>query len=76
MDDFVIVNASQEDMYRVYMYCEEKLQAELIGGTTRSVAEVNNLTRAMYKLREAALKKQPGEDFSPPSDALISLVPL
>lgn len=65
MDDCVIVYASQEDLYRVYMYCEEKLQAELINGTTRSVEEVNNLTRAMYKLREAALQKLPGEDYSP-----------
>lgn len=66
MDDCVIVYASQEALYRVYLYCEAKLQEELIHGTTRSVEEVNALTRAMYKLREAALKKQPGEDFSPP----------
>ena len=65
MDDCVIVYASQEAMYRVYLYCEEKLQEELIHGTTKSVAEVNALTRAMYKLREAALQKLPGEDFSP-----------
>lgn len=66
MDDCVIVYATQEALYRVYMYCEEKLQAELTSGTTRSVAEINRLTRAMYALREAALQKLPGEDFSPP----------
>lgn len=77
MDDCVIVYATQEDLYRVYMYCEEKLQEELNSGTTRSVAEINRLTRAMYAMREAALQKMPGEDFSPPTcDGLISLVPL
>lgn len=67
MDDCVTVNASQEDLYRVYMYCEEKLQEELIKGTTRSVAEINALTQAMYALREAALQKLPGETAAPPA---------
>lgn len=66
MDDCMIIYALQEDLYRVYMYCEEKLQEELIHGTTRSVAEINKLTRTMYALREASLRKLPGEDYSPP----------
>lgn len=67
MDDCVLVYASQEDLYRVYMYCEEKLLEELIKGTSRSVAEINNLTRAMYALRKAALQKMPGETAAPPN---------
>lgn len=61
----VLVNAQPEDLYRLFLFAEERLQDNLRLGTRMPAEELYKLMQTMYAMRDAALALQPGEEVSP-----------
>lgn len=66
--DGVLVDAQQEDLYRVFLFCEERMADNLQHGTAMPPEELYRLMKAMYALRDAALRAQEGEQIAPASN--------
>lgn len=63
----VTVKAQQEDLYRVFLFCEERMADNLKKGTVMTPEELYKLMQAMYALRDATLQLQTGEVVEPPA---------
>lgn len=60
-EEGVHVRAEQEDLYRVFLFAEERLADNLTQGTQMPPEQLYKLMTAMYALRDACLAMQPGE---------------
>lgn len=61
----VVVHAEPEDLYRLFLFCEERMADGLRMGTRMPPEELCKLMQAMYALRDASLALQPGEVVMP-----------
>lgn len=55
-EDCVVIRAPQEDMYRLFLFCEERMAENLVEGTRMPPDELHKLLSAMYALKEASLR--------------------
>lgn len=65
MPEGVFVYASQEELYRLFLFAEERLADNLNRGTRMQPADLYKLMQAMYALRDATLQVQIGEVVTP-----------
>lgn len=70
MKDAVMVHAEPEDLYRLFLFCEEMMADTLQRGTRTAPEELYKLMKAMYALRDATLAMQPGEVVNPQDAAM------
>lgn len=63
--DCVTIKASQEDLYRLFLFCEERMADNLRMGTRMPPIELHKLMCAMYALRDATMQLQAGEQVEP-----------
>lgn len=77
-NEFVVVNAKAEELYRLFLFCEERMADNLELGTRMPPEELYKIMQAMYALRDASLKLQEGEIVCPPQQRAdqVRLVPL
>lgn len=68
--DCVVINAPAEELYRLYRFCEERMADNLRTGTRMQPEELYRLMGAMYALRDATLRLQPGEVVEPPTPSV------
>ena len=68
--DYVVINAPAEELYRLYRFCEERMADNLRTGTKMQPEELYRLMGAMYALRDATLRLQPGEIVEPPTPSV------
>lgn len=61
----VMVNADPVELYRLYLFCEERMADNLRMGTRMEPEQLYKLMQAMYALRDASLALQPGEVVTP-----------
>lgn len=64
-DNVVMVNVEQEDLYKFFLFAEERMEEYLFAGAMISPADVHKHLDVMYALKEAALRIQPGEVVQP-----------
>ena len=60
-DNQVVVEVTQEDLYRFFLFAEERMEEYLFAGAMISPEEVHKNLDVLYALKEAALRIQPGE---------------
>lgn len=60
-EEGVHVRAEQEDLYRVFLFAEERLADNLTQGTQMPPEQLYKLMTAMYALRDACLVMRKGE---------------
>ena len=65
----VVVHTEPEDLYRLFLFCEERMADNLKTGTRMPPEELYKLMQAMYALRDASLAMQPGEAVLPQAEA-------
>lgn len=65
----VLVNATPEELYRLFLFAEERLQDNLRLGTRMPAEELYRLMQTLYAMRDAALALQPGEVVAPSVNA-------
>ena len=63
--DCVTIKAPPEDLYRLFLFCEERMADNLRMGTRMEPEQLYKLMQAMYALRDASLALQPGEVVTP-----------
>lgn len=63
--DCVTIKAPQEDLYRLFLFCEERMADNLRMGTRMPPIELHKLMCAMYALRDATMQLQAGEQVEP-----------
>lgn len=66
-EDCVVIRAPQEDLYRLFLFCEERMADNLRMGTRMPPIELHKLMCAMYALRDATMQLQAGEQVLPPA---------
>ena len=70
-EDCVVIRAPQEDLYRLFLFCEERMADNLRMGTRMPPIELHKLMCAMYALRDATMQLQAGEQVeTTPSGSL------
>lgn len=65
MPEGVLVKTSPVEMYRLFLFCEERMTDNLKMGTRLPPEELYKVLQAMYALRDASLALQPGEATQP-----------
>lgn len=63
--DYVKIKAPPEELYRLFLFAEERLQDNLRLGTRMPAEELYRLMQTLYAMRDAALALQPGEVVAP-----------
>lgn len=63
--DCVTVEATPEELYGLYHYCEILIEHRLRMGMTIETAALYKVLKALYALRDATLRLQPGEVVEP-----------
>lgn len=59
----VLIHAPQEDLYGLFLFCEEMMRDCLRAGTRMEPEQLYRLMKAMYALQEASLVVQEGERY-------------
>lgn len=59
----VLVPAPQEELYRLFLFCEERMADSLRMGIWMAPEQLHKLLTAMYALRDASLAMQEGETY-------------
>lgn len=57
----VLIHAPQEDVYALFLFCEEMMRDCLRAGTRMEPEQLYRLMSAMYALKDASLRLQEGE---------------
>lgn len=63
----VTVEATPEELYGLFHFCECQIAERLREGMVMDPAEMYKTLRALYALRDATLKLQDGEQVLPPA---------
>ena len=65
--DYVTVEATPEELFGLFHFCECQIAECLRKGTIMDPKELYMIMNAMYALRDATLKLQDGEQVLPPA---------
>ena len=63
----VVVNVSQEALYKAYLFFHERIVEYMRLGTRMSPEDLHEVMTVLFELQEASLALQPGETVLPPA---------